>query len=573
LVSQNERMQKRLAQLGFAMALEPVPNFKGIDPHALDSDEALPSETRQSGVKPRTTTSSHTAGRSAYTTGRLGTASSGSFFQRPMKRQRLHSPLPNDTHIDHPSSRDAMPPPRKSMSRMQSVRKMFPSLRKKFSSGRSRSIEDDALEDSDVQMYDNGRWQDVEVARRPTRDELRGETPYMSGALPVERSPQASGPRRSQLLGSVGFQHNESDFTFRASSPVKTGEQGSSHRPVHLPTEPSYIRLMDGLSRDNGVELGLKDPRQQQITNYCVDSRNRQVPPAYRKDNTEQVDYQRRWSLGQHFMHQSPYESSLSVNVRQHPSSGYQTNGYTNRAPNAPALSLATPAPRRQHHPTHQIESVVSPYFRNGHDQAQFHLSTGLAEPQDSSDHSGDYHSQRSRANHPRAGWVEPRSLNGLSFFDSPVDSRNEPIKVGRQRRLVELAPTPLPYQRQRRHLNPRGFITRPEDGDSLYTNDSVYGPSQNRDFYNRNTRTHFQTSINVPPVHRPDCSRIGQVPSIIPSIVPSRPPARVQSRWENLQRVGVRSSCNAFGHVSGNNYGTPSRNVFPNANQRNVRR
>jgi hypothetical protein len=273
-------------------------------------------------------------------------------------------------------------------------------------------------------------------------------------------------------------------------------------------------------------------------------------------------------------MHQSPYESSLSVNVRQHPSSGYQTNGYTNRAPNAPALSPATPAPRRQHHPTHQIESVVSPYFRNGHDQAQFHLSTGLAEPQDSSDHSGDYHSQRSRANHPRAGWVEPRSLNGLSFFDSPVDSRNEPIKVGRERRLVEVAPTPPPpYQRQRRHLNSRGFITRPEERDSPYTNDSAYGPSQNRDFYNKNTSTHLQASIDVPPAHRPDYSRIGQVPSVIPSIVPSRPPARVQPQWENLQRVGVRSSRNAFGHVSGSNHGTPSRNVFPSSNRRNVRR
>ncbi|KAI4629205.1 uncharacterized protein J4E87_003467 [Alternaria ethzedia] len=377
--NQNERMQKRLAQLGFAMALEPVPNFKGIDPHAFDSDEASPERSGRSDGKLRTTASSHTAGRSAHTTGRLGTASSGSFVPRPMKRQRLDSPLPTNTQAGHPSSRDAMPPPPKPMSRMQSMRKMFPSLRKKFSSDRSRSAADGSFEDdADVQMYDNGHWQDVEVSRHPGRDDFRDETPYMSGALPVEQPHQASDVRGSQLLASVGLKDNRPDFTFRASSPVKMDKQSSGHRPVHLPTEPSYIRLMDGLSRDNGMELGLKDPREQTSTDYRNDGRNRQVLPAYRHEHhAERADYRRPLDLGHPFMHQSPHRSPASVDARQYPSSDHQTNECTNRAHGMPDLGPTTPAPRRQQNPGHQIESVVSPYFRTGHNQARVHPSPG----------------------------------------------------------------------------------------------------------------------------------------------------------------------------------------------------
>jgi len=423
-------------------------------------------------------------------------------------------------------------------------------------------------------MYDNGHWQDVEVSRHPGRDDFRGETPYMSGALPVEQAHQASDVRGSQLLASAGLQDNRSDFTFRASSPVKTDKQISGHRTIHLPTEPSYIRLMDGLSRDNGMELGLKDPREQTNTDYRNDGRNRQVLPAYRHErNAERVDYQGPLDLGHPFMHQSPHRSPAFVDARRYPSSDHQTNEYTNRAHGMPDLGPTTRAPRRQQNPGHQIESVVSPYFRTGRNQARVHPSPGRAELQDSSDHFGDYRSRRPRTNQPQAGWVEARSLNGLSFFDSPVDSRNEPIEVDRRRRLVELAPTLYSHQHQRRHLNSRGFIIRPEEGRSPYTSDSAYWSSQNREFYNRDAPNYSQVAVDVPPAYRPSRSRIGQVPSIMPSIVSSRTPARVQPQWENLQRAGVRSSRNAFSSVVGNNNAAPSRNVFPSADRRNVRR
>jgi hypothetical protein len=561
----------RLTQLGFAMALEPVPNFNQIDPHVFDSNQASPEDIGQSCAKLRTTASSHTAGRSAHTTGRLGTESSSSFIQRPVKRQRLDSPLANNMQLDSPSSRGAMPPPPKPISRMQSVRKIGSNLRKKFSSDRYQSTAHDASEgNGDVRMYDNGRWQNTGTDRRAECNDICDETLYMSGALPVEQSPRASVPQKSQLLGP---QDNRSDFTFRASSPVKMDRQGNGHRSAHLPTEPSYIRLMDGLSSDSGVELELRDPRKRLNPDYRVDSDDRQVPYVYQnQDNLQGVDYEKRWNLGRPFMHQSPYGSSASVDVREYAPSHHHTNGYTNRAHNVPALSPTTPILRRQQYPGRQIESVVSPFFRNGHNQAQVYPSPGRAEPQDSSIHSGDYQYQRSRTNHPQSGWAEPRSLNALSFFDSPVNSRNEPIEVDHRRRLAESATTPLPRY-QRRHLDSRGFITRPKTGRSPYTNDSAYGFSQTRTPYNRKAPIHSQAVIDVHSARQPPHSRIGHMPSTVPSIVTTRPSDRAQPQWENLQRAGVRSSRNAFGSVAGSNHAARSRNVFPGAGRRIVRR
>jgi hypothetical protein len=565
-------MQKRLAKLGFAMPLEPVPNFKEIDPHAFDSDEAFPGDRLGgSGASLRKTASSHTAGRSAHTSGRAETAPSSPFIQRPMKRQRLDSPLPGNMQIDHPPSREAMPPPPKPMSRMQSVRKMFPSLRKKFSNGRPTPVMKDVTESNgDVQMYDNGHWQNTHNSR------VRSETPYMSGALPVEQSAQVADPRGSQLLTSVGIHDNRSDFTFRASSPVKMHKQEDDHRPVQLPTEPSYIRLMDGLSRDNGVELGLKDPRGSTTKDYRDDSGNRQVTRGYQDQyEPQERESQKRWGLGHPFMHQSPFGSSDSVDVRGNPPTYHKTDGYTNRVYNQPAFGPTTPAPRRNQNPGHQIESVVSPFFRNSQIQAPAHSRQSLAEPQVSSSRFAAYQSPRSKTSDRQPAWREPRSLNGLSFFDSPVNSRNEPINLRQGQRLVHLEPKPPSRHYQSRHLDSRGFITRPEPDRSPYVGGSAYGFSQDRLSYSRQAPRYSQAAISLPSFNRSSISRIGQVPSSMPSIISSgRSPARTQPQWENLQRAGVRSSRNTFGSsIAGNIFSAPSNKVFASTGRRSARR
>ncbi|KAF1833353.1 hypothetical protein BDW02DRAFT_599148 [Decorospora gaudefroyi] len=576
LIDQNEKMRKRLASVGFAMPLEPVPNFKGIDPHAFDSDEQCHRDhSGGSGAFLRKTTSSHTAGRSAHTSGRAETASSSPFIQRPMKRQRLDSPLSGNMQIDHPSSREAMPPPPKPLTRIQSVRKMFPTLRKKFSHRWTSPVTEEITESQgDIQMCDNGYRQDIHENRDHPRDGSRSETPYMSGALPVKQPSQASDSRESQLLSSVGIRDNRPEFTFRASSPVKMDRQINDHRPAQLPSEPSYIRLMDGLSRDDGVELGLKDPRESSPRDCQDDGGNRQVTHVYQDLHEPQEESsQRRWGFGQPFMHQSPYGSSTSVAIRQSPPVYNQTNGYANRLHNQPSLGLTTPAPRRHGNPGHQIESVVSPFFRSSQNQAPIYSRSGFAEPQDSSSHSGAYRSQRPNISESQRGWREPRSLNGLSFFDSPVNSRNEPIYSNHGHMLVEPELPPRSARYQSRHLDSRGFIIRPETGCSPYAGDNAYSSSQNRSSYAKQTPRFPQAVNSLPSFNASSHSRIGLALSPMPSITPGRSPARTQPQWESLQRAGVRSSRNAFDKNHGNGRGAPSRNNFSIADRRNVRR
>jgi hypothetical protein len=285
---------------------------------------------------------------------------------------------------------------------------------------------------------------------------------------------------------------------------------------------------------------------------------------------TQEMENQKRWGLGHPFMHQSPFGSSVSVEIRPNRSTYNGTNGHTNRVYSQPPFGPTTPAPRRHQNPGHQIESVVSPFFRSSQNQAPVHSRPSVAEPQDSSNRSAAFQSQRSRMSDLQAGWREPRSLNGLSFFDSPVNSRNEPIISHQVRRIVELEPTPPSHHYQSRHLDSRGFITRPE---TPYVGDSAYGSSQNRPSYSRQAPRHSQTAISLPHFSRSSVSRIGQVSSSMPFIISSQSLASTQPRWENLQRAGVRSSRNTFGSIAGNAFAAPSRTLFSGAGRRSVRR
>jgi hypothetical protein len=173
--------------------------------------------------------------------------------------------------------------------------------------------------------------------------------------------------------------------------------------------------------------------------------------------------------------------------------------------------------------------------------------------------------------NDPQAVSREPRSLNGLSFFDSPVNSRNEPIDYRHGRRVPE--PTPAAHHHQSRHLDPRGFTNRPEEGGSSYVRDSTYGSSQNRPTHSSQAPRFSQAAISLPSFSRSSNSHLGQVPSRMPSIIPARSSAYTQPQWENLQRMGVRSSRNAYGSISGNTFASAPRDVFSTAGRRNVRR
>lgn len=558
-------MRKRLATLGFQMALEPIPNQK--EPFPLDENGKFMADS--SGfpeTRLQKTTPSRTAG---YTEG-AGVSSSPQ-EQRPLKRQRVESPLQGHNAHAPPTSRDLMPPPTKPLSRMKSMRKIIPTLRKKFSSGRASPAPfSNHASDPDVQMYDDGHWEAVDAPtqpssdreRPPTRHGYRQETPYMSGALPVECPRQPTASQEYQLLPGVGMRNENAEFTFRSQSPVKMTPQGSSG----LPTERSYIRLMDGLSRETGLDLGLQDPRGSIDSQHPSTHQHRQIADA--QQSHVETNGAKRRNRGYAFLHQSPDNAPSSLYAHPGHLRSNPTDNFT-RAHNSVSINPVTPAPARFHRPVEEVDNVVSPFFKSSNRNSQVFSRPGVAEREDSHNHCGAYRFPRPRATEPQGDWHEPRGLNGLSFMNSPLNERNEPIEYRVERRATEYMATPRHYLA--RNIDSRGYITRPEPGRSPFLNDSAYG-SFNRP-YSRKASIHSQSAIPFPSFGRSSQSRAGRLPPTMPSIVSSRSPARSRPQWDNLERVGVRSSHHSQAHIPGISFTTPSRDSFSSTGRRSVRR
>lgn len=556
------------------MHMQPVPNFKGVDPSVFDSDETLARDDhRDFNEVLRKATSSHTVGGYAHASDKVGTMPSSSHLRRPGKRQRLDSPLSKDMQVDFSPGRQPMPPPEKPLSRMQSMRKIFPALRKKFASDRSSLLADENLGVvRGVQMYKDANWQGANTTRQEARNEIHSEPPYMSGALPMEQQSQHLGSRSPQPNAKIGLYEHQSDFTFRASSPPKAESYNKRYHPVQLPIEPSYVRLMDGLSCGDEVELGLKDPRDNAGLDHQGDGSNRQVRHVYENQPVLQTTYrQKLWSPGNLSLHSSPYGSSASVETYQRPPQSRPTNVSTNRLYNGPNLGRAQPSSKKYHHPGNSIESVVSPHFRDSHNQAQIYSPSGLAEPEGSSNHSAVYRSQKSTMAKPQATWLEPRGLNGLSFFDSPVSPRKESGGLTRSYNRTDLEPNLPSHYRQTRHIDSNRSTTRPETGWPQYSNYGAYVSSENQPSYVRQP-TGFIRTVPAPSFQKSlTHDRIGKVLSSMPSVISGSTSGRSQLQWKNLQRAGVRSSQNVFGSFSRNRLGLLSKNIPSVSSRRNI--
>jgi hypothetical protein len=566
---QNDKMRTRLASLGFAMALEPIPNLKGFDLDLMNDEGGINGDYYgTSGTTLRTkTTSSHTAGRSARTSGEVETAPSSPFMQRPLKRQRHDSPRPNHTQIEPPNSRDAMPPPQKPMSRIRSVRnKIIPTLRKKFGSGRStQAPEYISHSRDDAHMNDDGRWLDTRSGSardgrgQDRHDKYRDETTYMTGALPIGHASYNESSRGSQMLSSIGADDDGHDFTFRAPSPVKTNQGRHGHRPVQLPTEPSYMRLMDGLAGDVDVELGLKDPRNN-ISSYDHGQ--------HRYEDTDQENRRPDLPFQQQVSHrQYPQDGDCpgEVLIDRPDRSYHRTFQELTRNP-------ITPAPQRFQQTVHQIESVVSPYVERYNRNTTHFSQPRIAETQDSSNRFVAYRSQNPQMIATEPDWREPRGVNGLSFFESPVISGSHQHSQHRPERQHINRP-PLSRQYQSRNLTSRGLITRPGAVQSPFFRESAYGSSRDRPTYDRQPHVQSNAAVPFPSFNRSSYTRMSQVPSSMPSIVIGRSPVRTQPQWSALQRMGVRSSRHQSSKNVGQGYADQTRNLFSSAGRRSVRR
>lgn len=570
---QHTQMQQRLASLGFAMSFEPIPNY----------DEPLPIDEIGGPVQENTgdmpmdslrTGSSHTVGRCAHNTGFGGEmveeAPTSAQRQRPSKRFRVESPTcANNIHTAL-SSRDMMPPPFKPLSKIKSMRKIIPNLRNKLTNARSSGkLGHKVSSDMDIQMYDNGQWEVVDE-RAPTRYGPQSDAPYMTGALPVEDHP-VNEPAQSRFLSGLGIHNNVSNFTFESPSALKMPSQRSGN----LPAEPSYIRLLDGLGQHTGLDLGLDDLRNRDQGAYAFTHPPEQYlhRPRLDKDPQQSLrstppklqtqNHKKQLNFGHAFLEQSPVNANANS---AYLGGDHDKNDVAimNNSQGRTITNPITPAPARFQRPPDEVDNVVSPFFGSSSRRTQPLQRSQFTEPDISSSRSAAY---QSRHHMPSldTDWREPRSLNGLSFFDSPVNERNERIDWRRETRPQEYT-TSLPQLRGR-CINSQGFLVKPDAARSP-DGHGTYGPLGQS--LSLQTSNHSATSF--PSFNPPSQSQATRLPSAMPFMIPGSSPRR-RPQAQNVGLPGVRSSHRSRAHVSGGVITSSARPVFPSTIRRVIRR
>ncbi|KAH7125659.1 hypothetical protein B0J11DRAFT_435119 [Dendryphion nanum] len=513
LVEQNEQMRQRLANLGFQMPFEPL-SCNGQKYH--DDDFRAPPTPDQLNAffNETNSASSQTAGRPHS----YSRPEDGSLFESPharsLKRRRVESSvLERNNHTQtrqqkRPvNSRDLMPPPSKPLSRMRSIKKLWPTLRRKAhdrSSPRQRCTDSVEL---DVEMFDEAE----------KSNSHQSETHYMTGGLPEGQSLSDISPQQDSPH-SITPNEIQSGFLFRP----KFQPDLPSHKL--LPSESSYMHIMDGLSHGNGLELGLRDPRKQSSSRHQSNQDNvsRGMP---RNDDHNAPTISSRWNLDHAFIHQSLRGvTSISRNPTE------------SSMPNIVDACYLQPVEKN---------NVVSPFFSRQSRGLQM-LSSGKgvgAERQHSSRHLEASHYQKTPPTRTQPDWREPRSLNGLSFINPLSDFKNRsPVHDTAQlRRRTSYKPS--------HEMDARGLFKRADIERSPFLNDSAYGsddmPSQPRPVYQQ-----------VSPVRK-----VPRLSSAMPASSSLRYNLKSsKTSWQSLSQAGIRTS-------------QSSRDLFSSAGRRVVRR
>jgi hypothetical protein len=562
---QNKKMRGRLASLGFAMALEPVPNHTQLtsdDIHEIESiAEACTEDQRHLRIPP----SSHTVGRTANTSGHASNSQ-----ERPLKRQRVDSPLPRDVQTDAPSSHDIMPPPAKSLSRMRSVRGLIPTIRKKLTSSRS-SPKDAGNSIGHVRPY----RKKVNVSgNQPTDQEhWGGESRPHNDVSNLHTEAPRNFPMQTpsaqfQGMGLAGAQANMTGFSFRAPSPVKMLDRRSRDRPVQLPTEPSYIRLMDGLSYDDGVELDLKDPRLETRDGQKVNTFTTQsFPPTQERNNDADVGPRPRWALGHAFLHQSPNATRPS-NGQKRSSPQKSPKGFFSRAHYDPSIDTDRMSPPQLRQPARQTQDVVSSFFGSNQYDAPTTPRPRDTEFQTSSHR---FASSRSPMGLPPYGpseWHSSRSGKERPFIYSPHDTRTAPLLYKEPWQSSSYDPAQSYQMPSTRGIQPV------EQSSFLFQSDRCLSPQNVTPSFPRRQQQPDSFRARMPtasfnPALPP---RIRRLPSAKPNIISSNS-ARSRTQWDTLQRTGVRSSRQTPGLRKGNVSKPSLANTFSRLERRSVRR
>ena len=489
-------MKERLSSLGFAMALEPIPKAPHLSSDVFD-DHTEPKENHP--VKNRWFRAPNLT-RTTVRPSNDTVEQMQDSQDRPIKRQRIDSPFHRNTQ---PNGRDNMPPPTKPLLHMTSMRKIIPSLRKKLSHNRTMPTnQQSSRRDDDTEMSEGGRGGGTTTS--PTQSGMHQNESLVLGAIPAEPGYGLADPRESTLLRSVGIAEDKSDFTFRAASPVKTDVRMNRYQPMQLPKEPSYMHLMDSISRDSNIEMGLKDPR---------GDANEHV--TYATENESQsTERQQPWSL-----RHVPSSRSGGRNTAQH---------YVRKD------GLITPATRRVPLPAPPVESVVSPLFRASQLNTRVLSEVGITETRNSSSLFSNYRSPNDQTRRTTSQYHKPVGSN--LFLRSPLELRN--MSTHHEKRMPGSS-----HHSQGHNNNPNGFFARPEIKQrSLmenYVQTSSFARPPISQQYPIQPHSAGQFLSFIPNLS----SRARQLSSAVPPILSAQSPTRGRPQWEPLQRLGVRSS------------------------------
>lgn len=563
---QNRKMRERLASLGFAMALEPVPNHTQLTSDGIHEIESIARACTEDQRHLRIPPSSHTVGRTANTSGHTANSQ-----ERPLKRQRVDSPLPRDMQTDAPSSRDIMPPPAKSLSRMRSVRGLIPTIRKKLTSSRS-SPKDTGNSSAYVRPY---RKKVNLPGNQPTDQEHwgGGSRPHNDVNNLCTEAPRNFPTQipsaQCQGMGLAGSQANMTEFSFRAPSPVKMSDRRSRDRPGQLPTEPSYIRLMDGLSYDDGIELDLKDPRLDTRNGQKVNTLMTQsLTPTQEMSNNADFGPRSRWALGHAFLHQSPNGATRPSNGQKRSPPQKSSKGFFSRANYDPPIDTDRMSPPQLRQPARQTQDVVSSFFGSSQHDAPTTPRPRDTEFQTSSH---PFASSRSPMGLPPYGpseWHSSRSGKERPFIYPPHDTRTAPLLYREPWQSSSHDPAQSYQMPSTRGIRPV------EQSSFLFQSDRCLSPQHVTPLFPRRQQEADSSRARVPTTSLNPVlsSRIRRLPSAKPNIISSNS-ARGRTQWETLQRAGVRSSRQTHGLRKGNVSKSSLANTFSRLERRSVRR
>lgn len=554
-------MRERLASLGFAMAIGPVPNHTQLTSDDIHEIESIAGACTEDQRHLRIPPSSHTVGRTANTSGHASNSQ-----ERPLKRQRVASPLPRNMQTDAPSSRDRMPPPAKTVPRMRSMRGLIPTIRKKLTSSRS-SPKNTGNSSGDVRPYrmkinlpgnqptDQEHW---DGGSQPHNDvsNLRTEAPC--------NFPTQTSSARFQPVGLTGAEANMTEFSFRAPSPVKNRD-----RPVQLPTEPSYIRLMDGLSYDDGIELDLKDPRLDTGDGPQVNTLTSQpLTPTQENNNDAEFGPRPRWALGHAFLHQSLNGDTRPSNGQRRSSPQKNLKGFFSRAQYDPPIDTDRMSPLQLRQPARQTQDVVSSFFGSSQYDAPTTPRPRDTEFQTSSHRFASSRSPMGLLPYGPSEWHSSRSGTERPYIYSPHDTRTVPHLYREPWQSSSHDPAQSYQVPSTRGIQPV------EQSSVLFQNGRCLSPQHVTPSLPRRQQQvdSFQARIPTKSVNSVLPPRIRRLPSAKPNIISSNF-ARSRTQWDTLQRAGVRSSRQTHGLRKGNAPKSSLTNTFSCLERRSVRR